>query len=218
MPSASNPPRLPQDRRRGDPRGPHGRRPRADPCRGRSEDQAEGRHRHPPLDGRRDGRIPRPSTRSGTRPFARRLKASDVCMHVPVDRHGRRRHQVHRGARERSARVMDRGTLDPVARRWADLGSILHSRHQYHWHTGYEPPQTVAAPHIGAWIGQALGPQEPGGPGVYRHRPALRGERRGRGAEGVPDRRLPRQRVRPVPRPRPARRRRRGPASRGHDA
>jgi len=42
-----------------------------------------------------------------------------------------------------------------------DLGFILHSRHQYHWHTGYAPPQTVAAPHIGAWIAKTLGPLNP---------------------------------------------------------
>ena len=44
---------------------------------------------------------------------------------------------------EKIAAVLDRGTLirTHVA---ADLGKILHSRHQYHWHTGYEPPQTVA--------------------------------------------------------------------------
>jgi hypothetical protein len=46
----------------------------------------------------------------------------------------------------------------------ADLGSILHSRHQYHWHTGYEPPVNVAAPHLGAWIAQALGPKNPAVP------------------------------------------------------
>src|SRR5205085_12442549 len=47
---------------------------------------------------------------------------------------------------ENVAKVMDRGTLirSHVV---ADLGNILHSRHQYHWHTGYVPPQTVAAPH-----------------------------------------------------------------------
>src|SRR5690606_32923520 len=39
-----------------------------------------------------------------------------------------------------------------------DLGSILHSRHQYHWHTGYVPPQTVAAPHLGSWMARVLGP------------------------------------------------------------
>ncbi|HEY2573563.1 MAG TPA: DUF1501 domain-containing protein, partial [Verrucomicrobiaceae bacterium] len=36
---------------------------------------------------------------------------------------------------------------------------ILHSRHQYHWHTGYVPPQTVACPHIGAWMAKVLGPR-----------------------------------------------------------
>src|SRR6185369_297662 len=46
----------------------------------------------------------------------------------------------------------------------ADLGFILHSRHQYHWHTGYVPPQTVAAPHLGAWISKTLGPLDPAVP------------------------------------------------------
>jgi len=56
--------------------------------------------------------------------------------------------------------VMDKGTLirSYVA---ADMGHILHSRHQYHWHTCYEPPQTVAAPHIGSWIANQLGPKNP---------------------------------------------------------
>ena len=59
---------------------------------------------------------------------------------------------------ERIASVMDRGTLirSYVA---GDLGFILHTRHQYHWHTGYAPPQTVAAPHIGAVIARTLGPR-----------------------------------------------------------
>lgn len=57
-------------------------------------------------------------------------------------------------------KVMDRGTLirSYVA---ADMGHILHSRHQYHWHTSYEPPQTVAAPHLGSWIAKELGPKNP---------------------------------------------------------
>ena len=56
--------------------------------------------------------------------------------------------------------VMDKGTLirSYVA---ADLGHILHSRHQYNWHTCYEPPQSVAAPHIGSWISKQLGPKNP---------------------------------------------------------
>lgn len=56
------------------------------------------------------------------------------------------------------AKIMDRGTLIR-SHVQPDLGSILHSRHQYHWHTGYVPPQTVAAPHIGAWMAKVLGPQ-----------------------------------------------------------
>ena len=42
-----------------------------------------------------------------------------------------------------------------------DLGHILHSRHQFHWHTGYTPPQSVAAPHLGAVISRTLGPKNP---------------------------------------------------------
>jgi hypothetical protein len=42
-----------------------------------------------------------------------------------------------------------------------DLGFILHSRHQFHWHTGYPPPQSVAAPHMGAMISRTLGPRNP---------------------------------------------------------
>lgn len=61
---------------------------------------------------------------------------------------------------EKIGAVMDRGALirSYVA---GDLGFILHSRHQYHWHTGYAPPQTVAAPHIGAFVSRTLGPRDP---------------------------------------------------------
>jgi hypothetical protein len=61
---------------------------------------------------------------------------------------------------EQCAQIMDRATLIRSAVQ-PDLGSILHSRHQYHWHTGYVPPQTVAAPHIGAWMAKVLGPRNP---------------------------------------------------------
>jgi len=59
---------------------------------------------------------------------------------------------------EKVARVMDRGTL---IRSYTagDLGFILHSRHQFHWHTGYAPPQSVACPHIGSMIARTLGPR-----------------------------------------------------------
>jgi Protein of unknown function (DUF1501) len=61
---------------------------------------------------------------------------------------------------ERIASVIDRGA---VIRSFmaADLGFILHSRHQYHWHTGYVPPQPMAMPHIGAVIAKTLGPKHP---------------------------------------------------------
>ena len=57
---------------------------------------------------------------------------------------------------EKIGSVMDKGTLirSYVA---ADLGHILHTRHQYHWHTCYRPPQTVAVPHLGSWIARELG-------------------------------------------------------------
>jgi hypothetical protein len=57
---------------------------------------------------------------------------------------------------ENVAKILDRVTLirSHVV---ADLGNILHSRHQYHWHTGYVPPQTVAAPHLGSWIARVRG-------------------------------------------------------------
>lgn len=61
---------------------------------------------------------------------------------------------------EETAKLMDRATLIR-SHVQPDLGTILHSRHQYHWHTGYVPPQTVAAPHIGAWMARVLGPRNP---------------------------------------------------------
>jgi hypothetical protein len=61
---------------------------------------------------------------------------------------------------EKIARVMDRGTLIRSYQA-GDLGFILHARHQFQWHTGYAPPQTVAVPHIGAVISRTLGPKNP---------------------------------------------------------
>jgi hypothetical protein len=61
---------------------------------------------------------------------------------------------------ENVARVLDRTTLIR-SHRVADLGNILHSRHQYHWHTGYVPPQTLACPHLGSWIARVRGPNNP---------------------------------------------------------
>lgn len=67
--------------------------------------------------------------------------------------------QISQGLEE-IAQVLDRGTLIR-SHVQPDLGNILHSRHQYHWHTGYVPPQTVAAPHIGAWMAKVRGQRNP---------------------------------------------------------
>ena len=64
---------------------------------------------------------------------------------------------------ERVARVMDRGAIIRTFQA-ADLGFILHSRHQYHWHTGYIPPQSLAMPHIGSVVSRTLGPKNPSVP------------------------------------------------------
>lgn len=64
---------------------------------------------------------------------------------------------------EKVAAVMNRGTVIHSAMA-EDLGFILHSRHQFNWHTGYVPPQSVAAPHIGAFMAKALGPRNPAVP------------------------------------------------------
>ena len=61
---------------------------------------------------------------------------------------------------EHIAGVIDRGAVIRTFNA-ADLGFILHSRHQYHWHTGYIPPQPMAMPHLGAVISKTLGPKHP---------------------------------------------------------
>lgn len=62
-----------------------------------------------------------------------------------------------------------------------DLGRILHTRHQYHWHTGYVPPITVAAPHMGSFIAKALGKTSPDVPAFVEIGQSLDG----RGSEEV---------------------------------
>ena len=92
-------------------------------------------------------------------PFTAGMQANDVLStfkSVPTILDG-----VHFSeGLESIGQVMDKGTLirSYVA---ADMGHILHTRHQYHWHTCYEPPQSVSMPHIGAWIAQQLGPVNP---------------------------------------------------------
>jgi hypothetical protein len=92
-------------------------------------------------------------------PFERGVKVADVLSTFPsistaVD------HIKFTQGLEQIGSVVDRGA---VIRSFmaADLGFILHSRHQYHWHTGYIPPQPMAMPHIGAVVSRTLGPRNP---------------------------------------------------------
>jgi hypothetical protein len=92
-------------------------------------------------------------------PFSSGVHISDVLSTFPtidtaVD------HIKFTQGLEQIASVIDRGTVIRTFTA-ADLGFILHSRHQYHWHTGYVPPQPMAMPHIGSVISRTLGPREP---------------------------------------------------------
>jgi hypothetical protein len=90
-------------------------------------------------------------------PFAPGVPIKDVLSTFPaIDT--RVDHIKFAQGLERIGGVIDKGA---VIRSFvgADLGFILHSRHQYHWHTGYIPPQPMAVPHIGAVIAKTLGPR-----------------------------------------------------------
>ena len=139
--------------------------------------KAHRRHLHPALDGRRHGGARKRSTPSATPLRGRRARPEILCTFPAIDT-AVDNIKISQGL-ENVAKVMDRGTLirSHVV---ADLGNILHSRHQYHWHTGYVPPQTVACPHIGSWIAQVLRAEQPGHPGLHQHRPAARRRRRDR--------------------------------------
>jgi hypothetical protein len=95
-------------------------------------------------------------------PFEKGLKPGQVLSTFPAIDTAVDHIKLTQGF-ERLAKVMDRGTL---IRSYTagDLGFILHSRHQFHWHTGYAPPQTVACPHVGSVIARTLGPLNPAVP------------------------------------------------------
>src|SRR5580700_812320 len=95
-------------------------------------------------------------------PFSKGMAASDMLSTFPQIDTAVDNIKFSQGL-EKIAGVMDRGTL---IRSYTagDLGFILHTRHQYQWHTGYAPPQTVACPHIGAVIARTLGPKNPAVP------------------------------------------------------
>src|SRR3954469_25544943 len=90
-------------------------------------------------------------------PFEKGMKPGDMWSTFPQIDTAVDKIKLSAGL-ENIAKVMDRATL---IRSYTagDLGFILHSRHQFHWHTGYAPPQTVACPHIGSVIARTLGPR-----------------------------------------------------------
>ena len=92
-------------------------------------------------------------------PFAKGVRIADVLSTFPTIDTAVDDIKFTKGL-EQIGGVMDKGT---VIRSFmaADLGFILHSRHQYHWHTGYIPPQPMAMPHIGSVISRTLGPRNP---------------------------------------------------------
>lgn len=95
-------------------------------------------------------------------PFEKGMKPADMLSTFPSIETNVDGIRFSQGL-ERLAGLMDRGTL---IRSYTagDLGFILHSRHQFQWHTGYAPPQTVAAPHIGSIVARTLGPLNPAVP------------------------------------------------------
>jgi hypothetical protein len=95
-------------------------------------------------------------------PFVKGMKPAEMCSTFPRIDTAVDRIKISQGL-ENIAKVMDRATL---IRSYTagDLGFILHSRHQFHWHTGYAPPQTVACPHIGSVIARTLGQKNPAVP------------------------------------------------------
>ena len=95
-------------------------------------------------------------------PFTKGMAANDMLSTFPAIDTSVDHIKFSQGL-EKTAAVMDRGTL---IRSYTagDLGFILHTRHQFQWHTGYAPPQTVAAPHIGSVIARTLGPKNPAVP------------------------------------------------------
>jgi uncharacterized protein (DUF1501 family) len=92
-------------------------------------------------------------------PFAPGVRTERVLSTFPAIDTAADNIKISQGL-ERVAKVMDRASLIRTYQ-GADLGFILHSRHQFHWHTGYVPPQSIAVPHIGAVIAKTLGPKNP---------------------------------------------------------
>ena len=132
-------------------------------------------------------------------PFAPGVPSRGRAQHVPDASTRRSTTSSSRRGSSSIGSVIDKGAVIRTFTA-ADLGFILHSRHQYHWHTGYIPPQPMAMPHIG--VGDLVARSGRRTRTCRRSSPSGR-RSRARGeiahAEGVPHRRLPRHRSRAVP-------------------
>ena len=160
----------------------------ADPGRWRTAGSLRGGEpfKHPRTDRRHDAscsgwpaewRRPKLLTPSGITPYEVGVPVGEDTMYLPRDRDFGLMDNVKISPRAWStSRRCSNGVRLIRSHIVADLGNILHSRHQYHWHTGYVPPQTVACSPPGfAWVAKVRGPRNPGDPGVHQYRPAVGG-------------------------------------------
>lgn len=92
-------------------------------------------------------------------PFRKGMESKEVLSTFPSIPTKLDGIQISEGL-ENIASILDKGTLIRSYQA-ADLGHILHTRHQYHFHTCYEPPQSVVVPHLGSWIAKEKGPLNP---------------------------------------------------------
>lgn len=88
-------------------------------------------------------------------PYKPGLHASEVLSTFPSIPTSVDGLEISKGL-ENMADIMHLGTLIRSYQA-ADLGHILHTKHQYHFHTSYEPPQSVNVPHIASWISHEIG-------------------------------------------------------------
>jgi len=92
-------------------------------------------------------------------PFRKGMESKEVLSTFPAIPTKLDGIQISEGL-ENIASILDKGTLIRSYQA-ADLGHILHTRHQYHFHTCYEPPQSVVVPHLGSWIAKEKGALNP---------------------------------------------------------
>ena len=130
-------------------------------------------------------------------PFAPGVHDQGRAEHVSDDRHRRRPHQVHAGARADRQRHRSRHGDPDVQRRRSRLHPALAASVSLAHRLHPAAADGDAAPRRGDL--EDARPEESGRAGVHRDRADGRGRRRDRHAQGVSHRGLPRLRARAVP-------------------